>query len=192
MKTIIQSASFLIFISCLNQTFGQTRLLPIKRITIYSCETNAKYKFRNDSLFLESDWESRNGNTNVIMATKINDSDLIIIRNITLTLMNPLENELLLNNSINDGFNFKVYLYSDSLAKKIFVGNYYDERIDRLTSLFEKYLIKNKIDMDGYSIGYGTKEGNDRLIRSQKLCDQKIPDSYKKWLIDGWCELNEK
>ena len=84
------------------------------------------------------------------MKASIADSDLIKLKNTLKALVSTPGDELLDNNCVNDGFNFKIYLYSDRLEKKIFVGNYYDERVDQLTALFESHLLKSGINIFSY------------------------------------------
>ncbi|MBK8701797.1 MAG: hypothetical protein IPN29_20430 [Saprospiraceae bacterium] len=187
---MIPKISFLIFFFLLNQALAQNPSSYL--ITIYSCETGVQYKLRNDSLFLASERGSSDGKYQVIMAYKINDSERMSVKNAISTIMRNTEDEIFINPCVDDGFHLKIYVRKDKVKKKVFVGNYYDERIDSLTGLFDKCLLKNKIDMVAYSIGYGSKESRDRIIQSQNLCCQKITPDYRKSLIDLWCEINEK
>jgi len=123
------------------------------------------------------------------MRTKIDKTDSELFQIITSVFLKKRDNEILYNHCVDDGFNFKIYLYTDTVVKKIFIGNYYDKRVDQLTTLFDKYLIKAGLDEASYKIGYANKESVANLIKSQDSCTMIAPDDYKKHLLDNWCEL---
>lgn len=183
-------ALYIILVFCFITTFGQTSEPVIKRIRLYSCETGLIYEITTTEIALEGTWFVPNDSSKTFMRTRIDKSDNELFLIIASSILKTKGNEILYNHCVNDGFNFKIYLYGNSVEKKIFVGNYNDKRVDQLTSLFDKYLIKAGLGGISYKIGYGSKEAIEDLIKSQNSCNMVAPDDYKKYLLDNWCELN--
>ena len=176
------------------QVISQLPKVIIRSFTIHSCESSMNYKYINGKFIVESNWESVDGSYKALMTATVEDSDIRALNKVFLEFTKTKENELLLNNCINDGSNFKLYLYNNSLVKKIFLGNYYDARFDILTRIFQKYLDRNKVSLFGASIGigYGSEEDIKSLVESQNRCSQNIPEAFRKWLLYDWCELPKK
>jgi len=70
----------------------------------------------------------------------------------------------------------------------VFVGNYFDHRLNKIALIINKYL--KKVDAEFITtIPYGTL--NEFIIKkeieSQNNCEE-APESYKKSMLNEWCE----
>ena len=94
-----------------------------------------------------------------------------------------------LNQCINDGFNFKVYVQVDTTLQKIYVGNYYNKTIDSLTRLFDDQLEGFKAGFS-FKISYGSESEIGQLIKWQSDCKKVSNKEYNDQLLDKWCEIS--
>jgi hypothetical protein len=182
----------IISLSCFNTVFGQLSKTVIKSLKLFSCETGTIYQYKNHEIAVDDTWPLANDSSKFLLRTKITLADADRFKDIFSLFIRDSSDELLYNNCVNDGFNFKIYLYSDSIEKKILVGNYYDKRVDQLTQLFDKYLMHSGFAEDGpYTIGYRNNMDVEEMIKDQKLCDWAMSEDKKKHLLNNWCELEK-
>ncbi|MBO6879665.1 hypothetical protein [Winogradskyella sp.] len=106
-------------------------------------------------------------------------------------LKNNNHDEVWLNHCISDGTNLKFILSKGGASKKVFVGNYFDERLNKIVLILNKYLKERETNYIP-TISYGTTDEDiiKRKIESQNLCDD-APEEYKESMLNRWCKIKK-
>ncbi len=156
-------------------------------VNIISCETSIIWRIRNDSLLIEMSDDLLPNQSKFALQVKILKEDLKKIDSAFVKLTSSPENEVLVNECIDDGFNFKMYLNDGNIKKKIFVGNYYDSRVDSLTKIITWYVKKSGLYLGNY--GIGCDDDPERSVKSQERCHIILTESHRKSYLDRWCEI---
>ena len=188
MSAFLKKTVFFFLFIIVTAASAQSQSKPVS-LKLYSCETGLIYSIDSNEIALTGTWFVPNDSTNLFMRTKLDSAGLAVYSNAVNGFMNIPGDEILYNNCVDDGFNFKIYLYEDSLVKKIFVGNYYDERVDKLTALFDLYVAENVAGNDHYHIGYGDAGNIENIIKDQQACTETTPKKYLDYLLNKWCEM---
>ena len=150
---------------------------------LYSCESSSLIQIKGDSLHFENlMFEPR------ILDTLIDEFDLAQLQLQFEMILKKRKDEVWLNACIDDGTNLKFIIKKEGFSKKVFVGNYFDRRLNEIALIINKYLLKVKSRYI-LSIPYGMtdKESIREEIRSQKRC-KKAPAEYKERMLNTWCE----
>jgi hypothetical protein len=178
----------LIFLSVLN-----LKAQGIK-FRLYHCESTKLIQIYKDSLFFESSLLD-----SMKYKTVINEKDLKILKRQFLKISQKRADEIWLNNCIDGGINLKFIICKDTLLKKVFVGNYYDKRLNKIVLIINKYVkgVKSYFWYKGEKISTITtipytlnKNEAKEYYKIQKNCDE-APLKYKNYLLNEWCELNK-
>ncbi len=181
---------WLFFFSISFKIFAQNN---IKSRTIYilSCQSSILYKYEKNQIIVESvPFYGQTSKNEVISKQQILSTDIEKINVLSDNFFQIPDDELLSNDCVADGFNFKIFLKTDNKLKRILVSNYYDSRIDSLLKIFDKYINVSDSNFQYNRIGYG--DSSKELIESQNNCERKTPNDFKQHLLKEWCEIEKK
>lgn len=159
-------------------------------VTVFSCESEIFYEYINGVVFLKGTWYWPDSTTNVWHQEKVLIKDSLRFEELINSFLIEKENEFFYDPCTDDGFHFKIYIKTESNAKKIFVGNYYEKRADELTKLFNSYFDSIEVT-ENVRIGYQLEDIN-TLPGYQDKCDMQISDDHKEYLLNVFCELDDK
>jgi len=150
---------------------------------LYACESSSLIQIKGDSLHFENlMFEPR------ILDTLIDEFDEAQLQLQFEMILKKRKDEVWLNACIDDGTNLKFIIKKEGFSKKVFVGNYFDRRLNEIALIINKYLLKIKSRYI-VSIPYGMtdKESIREEIKSQKR-GKEAPSEYKEHMLNTWCE----
>ena len=124
----------------------------------------------------------------IIYDKLISDSDFEILNTQFDKIFKKRHDEVWLNHCIDDGTNLKFHLSKNGFTKKVFVGNYFDERLNVIALVLNKYILEIETPYI-VTIPYGTSnKGNIKeQIKRQRKC-KDAPEEYKERMLNVWCE----
>lgn len=164
--------------------FTSNALAQDYEFKIMSCESHNRYILKENQFQFESKVFRP-----IKFDTIISNEDLLILNSEFSKILSKKEDEVWLNYSINDGENLKFILSDGTNSKKVFVGNYYDERLNKIALILNKYLSSI---MAGFhvKIPYGTlnEKAIKEFIERQSKSDE-APKEYKENMLNNWCEF---
>jgi hypothetical protein len=155
------------------------------KIEVVSCMSSITYSFDGDSVVIKD----KAYRQKAYSSNKVGIADFQKFRLVANKMLEIKGDEVLNNPCIADGFHVKVYLRLKNDNKRIFIGNYYDSRVDSLISIFEKYINRNDdvLKYNGFSYSKSSKEIQ-KMIAEQTSCTEKISDKMKEYLLHSFCE----
>ena len=154
------------------------------KIIVLNCMSSIAYEFNGDTVTIND-----HDRPYIFSLSRVTKTDSAKFVNIAKKICLIKTDEVLDNACINDGFHLKIYLEYNGNKKKIFIGNYYDARIDSLLSIFDKYIDRNNEILKYNAFSYGhSKEYIQEMKESQKLCDFKTNKEMKQHLLNVFCE----
>ncbi|WP_046742913.1 hypothetical protein [Kordia zhangzhouensis] len=150
---------------------------------LYHCESTSLVRIKKDSLHFE----------NLLLKpvkedTLISKNDLDSLNLLFQDILKKKGDEVWLNHCVDDGTNLKFIITRNGISKKVFVGNYFDHRLNKIALIINKYLKKVNAEFIT-TIPYGTTNESiiEKEVGSQNNCEE-APESYKKSMLNEWCE----
>jgi hypothetical protein len=188
-KWFMKNIFWFFFFSLPFKNFAQN---TIKSRTIYilSCESGILYKHEKNKIIVEGGPFFGSKPDEVISKQQTSSNDTKKINLLFDNFTQIPDDDLLSNDCVADGFNFKIFLKSDNILKRILVSNYYDSRVDSLLKIFDKYITVSDGNFQYNRMGYGND--SKELIESQNSCTNKTTEDHKKFLLNEFCELERK
>lgn len=159
-------------------------------VQIYSCESSSLYSISGNELLYQNKFlnqaEIGKHDTTFIL----HEQEMKVLQMGIKKYLESSTDEVLLNACVNDGFNHKIVFLNDKgdKVKKVFVGNYFDQRFNEITAILNIYL--KRIDSE-FTLGVSHFDDRDiieQMIESQKKCEDASP-SYKERMLNEWCEF---
>lgn len=98
-------------------------------------------------------------------------------------------NEAWLNICVDDGLHLKFVLITENRLKKVYVGNYYEARLNSIALILNSYLKRTKKLSGAIPYGRTDKEAIREKIESQNNC-KGAPDGLKKDRLYSWCKCD--
>jgi hypothetical protein len=160
---------------------------------LYHCESSLLIQINNDSLYYENKTFDAPE-----YKTSITKKDLALLNRKLHAIFQKKGNETWYNHCIDDGVNLKFMITKNGISKKVFVGNYFDTRLNEIALIINKYLkevthrFKSKYGTinSKTSIPYGIINKNQikGAIKQQANCPN-APKEYREYLLNEWCDL---
>ena len=174
MKTLLTIFGFFILFSCKDSDKKQTNTIKIE---VVNCLTSMAYSFDGDSVVIKQV-------PYIYWGTKVDTNDLKKYTAIATKILEIKEDEVFDNVCVSDGFQIKVRTTYNGKSKILFVGNYYDSRVDSVISIFDKYINRENEFLKYNAFRY--PKSMDRIkemITDQEACPITLSDERKKDIL---------
>lgn len=155
------------------------------------------YEFKLWDCRSQTKWHIKDSNLNckvllletISFDTTINRTNIDSLNILFQDILSENGDEVWLNHCIDDGTNLKFIISHNGVSKKVFVGNYFDDRLNKIALIINPYLTNFKGPYFESTIDYGSRnmEWIKAEIESQNSCPEASED-YKISLLNKWCE----
>jgi hypothetical protein len=163
---------------------GSQKIDTIK-IEVVNCMSSITYSFDGDSVVIKDKLFPKQ----TYSSNKVDTVDLTRFVIVAKKMLETKGDEVLDNACVMDGFHIKVYLTINGDKKKIFIGNYYDTRVDSLVTIFDKYINRENEILKYNAFRYSKSPDRIKeMIDDQKSCTEVPSEEMKRHLLHSFCE----
>ncbi|GAB5526878.1 MAG: hypothetical protein Roseis2KO_47500 [Roseivirga sp.] len=149
--------------------------------------SGTELELTGNQYFLRSTWPERKD------TVIISDQDLLQVKNALVDIFQKEGDEYWSVSCIADGFHLKLYLKQGNKQKKIYIGNYFDLRYNKIALILNRNLPENPEYY--YRLPYGITDP-DEIERALKKSENnpelypecQAPEHIVEEAMNVWCE----